>query len=118
MTQDGGDGALLTARHGGAPVSAQRLHDVGLVSRVTPSASLMDEALDMARAVLANGWTALHHAKGLFEASLDMRLDEALAYGHSVGAKILGRAEAVEGVAAFAGHRAAQFAATARKREG
>ena len=94
---------------GGAPVPAQRLHDLGVVNRVVPDGQALAEALAMAEAMLDNSWHALRHAKALYDVSRDASLAEAIAYGHARRAEILDSPDGREGVAAYAGKRAASF---------
>ena len=93
----------------GAPISARRLCDVGIVSRVVPAARLMDEAIAMGEALLANSWTALNWSKELFDRAADLPLQASLALGDEFGARLRAVAASGEGIAAFAQKRAARF---------
>jgi len=92
------------------PISAARLLDLGVINRVVPPSQVLPEALALAQAMLANSWSALRHAKTLFDAAQDVSMDEAIACGHRLGAEILNSPESREGVGAYAEHRPAQFA--------
>lgn len=85
----------------GEPIDAARAYEVGLAQRVVPAERLMDEALDVARAVVAGGPKTIRQTKSLLNAAFspsgetgDVNLVEAhLAARHSD--------EAREGLAAF-----------------
>lgn len=85
----------------GEPIEAARAQQVGLVQRVVTAERLMDEALDVARAIVAGGPNTIRQTKSLLNAAFprsddsgDVNLIEAhLAARHSD--------EAREGLAAF-----------------
>ncbi|MGH8430137.1 MAG: enoyl-CoA hydratase/isomerase family protein, partial [Solimonas sp.] len=61
-------------------VSAMDAHDMGLVNRVVPAASLLDEALELGRRIAANDALAVKLTKQAINRSLDAAgLREALA---------------------------------------
>lgn len=92
-----------------APMPARRLLDLGVVNRAVPPSQVLPEALALAQSMLANSWSALRHARILFDAAQDVSIDEAIALGHRLGAEILDSRESREGVGAFAEHRPARF---------
>ena len=92
-----------------APVPASRLLELGVVNRVVPGPDVLAEALSLARAMLANSWYALKHARTLFDTARDLTLDEAIAFGHALGAEIMTSPASREGVGAYAEHRSARF---------
>ena len=60
----------------------QRLSRVGLVTRVTESDDLLDEALAMARSIIEAPQVALETAKRYLTSSASATFDEAFAVGH------------------------------------
>ena len=64
-------------------------------------------ALEIAEAMLANSWEAVRNGKLLHDMAADMPVDQALRFGAAFGNATLASAEGKEGVAAFAGRRAA-----------
>jgi methylglutaconyl-CoA hydratase len=89
----------------GEPISAARAQQVGLVQRVVPAERLLDEALGIARSVVAGGPNTILQTKALLNATFqrtagaaDLNLvEQHLAARHSD--------EAREGLAAFAEKR-------------
>ncbi|WP_293855068.1 enoyl-CoA hydratase-related protein [uncultured Alsobacter sp.] len=92
-----------------AAIPAQRLCELGVVNRVVPAPRVLPEALALAQTMLANGWSALRHARALFDDAQDVSMEEAIAIGHRMGAQILNSPESREGVGAYAEHRSARF---------
>ena len=65
----------------------QRLSRVGLVTRVTESDELLDEALAMARWIIEAPQVALESAKRYLTSSASATFDEAFAVGHDKGVR-------------------------------
>ena len=93
----------------GDPIDAARAQHVGLVQRVTPAAGLLDEALSVARSVIAGGPNTIRQTKALLNATFQRTncppdanpVETHLAARHSD--------EAREGLAAFAEKREANW---------
>jgi hypothetical protein len=51
----------------GDPIDAQRAHALGLVNRVVPAASLLDEALALAETIAANAPLAVRYSKSVMK---------------------------------------------------
>jgi enoyl-CoA hydratase/carnithine racemase len=94
----------------GKPVSAERLLELGVINRVVPANRVLQAAIELADAVLANSWHAIGHAKALFDFSRDAPLPEAIAHGRTLYDAVLHSSDSVEGVAAYAEKRSARFA--------
>lgn len=94
----------------GAPITAARAFDLGLVNRVVPQAGVMAAALDLAGAVLANSWSCLRLAKDLHRIARDGTLSAAIAWGHAHGPALMASDDSREGIAAYNAGRAARFA--------
>lgn len=89
----------------GASVDATRAQHIGLVQRVVPVERLFDEALDVARAVVAGGPETIRQTKALLNATFPCPEDVAgpsLAEAHLAARR---SDEAREGLAAFAEKR-------------
>jgi enoyl-CoA hydratase/carnithine racemase len=86
----------------GKPVTAARLYEVGLLSRVVPAAELLAAALELAEAIAANGPLAVQVTKALMVAEVPAADWDAL--GKAV-APVFASDDAKEGVTAFAQKR-------------
>jgi methylglutaconyl-CoA hydratase len=59
----------------GEPINAARAQQVGLVQRVVPAERLMDEALDVARAIVAGGPNTIRQTKSLLNVTFSRSSD-------------------------------------------
>jgi acetyl-CoA C-acetyltransferase len=89
----------------GEPISAQRAHALGLVSRVVPAVALLDTALGLAELIAANSPLAVRLSKELVTLAPDLTLDEAWARNDAYAARIARSEDMREGVRAFAEKR-------------
>src|SRR5579871_5566224 len=96
---------ILTGRMMDA-VEAER---AGLVARVVPAASLMDEALKLAETIAAMPLPALIAAKEAVNRAFEAPLSEGLRFERRLFATLFATADQKEGMAAFIEKRAAQF---------
>lgn len=96
---------LLTAR----PVTAAEAKDIGLVGRVVPDGSALDEALALAAMVCANGPLAVEAIKRSVTETEGMSETEGLARELEIGWPIFASEDAAEGQRAFAEKRPPQF---------
>jgi len=85
----------------GDPISAARAEALGLVNRVVPPESVLDESLELARAIVANAPNAVRESLAIARAAADK--DEAALRGLSDQAseRIMRSADALEGARAF-----------------
>jgi enoyl-CoA hydratase/carnithine racemase len=93
----------------GRTLSAAEAHDYGLVSRVVPGDSLMDEARSMAATICANSPLAVQATKRMMRLSLEETFE---ANVHHVFLQLLplfGSQDFKEGVRAFIEKREPQF---------
>jgi len=81
----------------------------GLVSRVVPVESFLDEAMDMARAVAAKPPIAAAAAKECVARALDMPLDTGLAYERKLFYLLFGTKDQSEGMSAFREKRKPEY---------
>jgi len=90
----------------GAPISAARAHDIGLVNRVVPAEILDAEVSAMATLIASRSSSAIASGKALFYRQLALPLDDAYAVaGHSIACDFF-TDDGKEGVDAFLGKRA------------
>ncbi|KHK93187.1 enoyl-CoA hydratase/isomerase family protein [Novosphingobium malaysiense] len=86
----------------GELVPARRLHDLGIVTEVVPSATLLERTLHVTHAMLENSWQAIRNGRDLYELSTGMDIDQALAVGNAWGKATLDSADSREGIGAYA----------------
>jgi methylglutaconyl-CoA hydratase len=88
----------------GEPIDATRAQQVGLVQRVVPAEQLLDEALGIARSVVAGGPQTIRQTKALLNAMFQRSTDH---NSHLVATHLSARQsdEAREGLTAFAEKR-------------
>ncbi len=85
-------------------IGAQRAYDIGLVNRLTDGPAL-DAALEMAKAIGANGPLAVQVSKQIIAESRSWPADERWARQADLMAPVFASADAREGAAAFAEKR-------------
>ncbi|MBP0446163.1 enoyl-CoA hydratase/isomerase family protein [Roseomonas sp. SSH11] len=88
---------ILTGRR----FDAQEAARLGLVNRVVPAASLLEEALDLARELAAKPPLTLAAALSAIHRGMDASIDDGLAIEEAAFARIVPSHDAREGVAAF-----------------
>ncbi|WP_232495245.1 enoyl-CoA hydratase/isomerase family protein [Novosphingobium kaempferiae] len=93
----------------GEPLPARRLYELGIVTEVVPGERLLDRALEVTQAMLANSWQAIANGRELYELSIGMDIAQALAVGNAWGKATLASADSREGIAAFAQKRESRF---------
>jgi enoyl-CoA hydratase len=96
---------LTTARQ----VKADEARTIGLVNHVYPAAELRERALEMARAIAANGPIAVRIAKQCAQGGADLDLRNACVLETNSFALTFATEDQKEGMAAFLGKRAAEF---------
>lgn len=93
----------------GEAVSAQRLHQLGVITEVVPAADLLARSLEVTAGILTYSGEAIRNAKQLFEMAVDAPLDQSLRFGNAFGQATLNSAVSREGVKAYAEHRPADL---------
>jgi enoyl-CoA hydratase len=91
----------------GAPITAQRAYDVGLINKVVPGDQVMDEAMKLAETICKNGPLAVRTAKEIAVRSLG--LESSFVLEKALGARVMSSEDAKEGPRAFAEKRPAVF---------
>ena len=89
----------------GEPVSAQRLHELGLVNRVVPDGRALATALELARQVADNAPLSVRVGKEIVDAAPTWPADEAFTRQSEMASPVILSDDAREGVAAFAEKR-------------
>jgi methylglutaconyl-CoA hydratase len=103
------DGDLRDVLLTGDAIDARRAQQLGLVQRVVPADSLLDEALRVARSVLAGGPETIRHTKALLNEPLHPRDKQAPAHLRERHLAARHGDEVREGLAAFLEKREANW---------
>ncbi|MFN3642757.1 MAG: enoyl-CoA hydratase-related protein [Gemmobacter sp.] len=93
----------------GAPVPAERLAALGVITRVVPRGTALAAACALGDAMLANSWAAIAGARSLFDHACDVTLAASIAHAHARRDTLLGSADSREGIAAYVEGRDAIF---------
>ncbi|MBU2489318.1 MAG: enoyl-CoA hydratase/isomerase family protein [Proteobacteria bacterium] len=88
---------ILTARS----VDAHEALALGLANRVSEPGKALEEALNLARAIAANGPRAVRHALSVIRKTPDLTLEEALDLEAREAAELIASGECVHGIGAF-----------------
>ncbi len=89
----------------GEPIGARRAMEAGLVNRVVPEGTALEEALALAAAVAVGGPLAVSATKKIARAGSDWTLDEAWAEQQKIIDPVFDSEDAREGATAFAEKR-------------
>jgi enoyl-CoA hydratase len=90
-------------------IDAAEAERCGLVARVVPAASLMEEAMKAAQAIAAMSLPALLSAKEAVNRSFETPLAEGVRFERRVFHALFATADQKEGMAAFVKKRPARF---------
>jgi enoyl-CoA hydratase len=93
----------------GRMMDAAEAERAGLVSRVVPAASLMDEAMKVAETIAALSLPALMAAKEAVNRAFEMPLAEGIRFERRVFHALFATEDQKEGMAAFVAKRPAAF---------
>ena len=104
-----GRGRALELLLSAAMIDATEAHRIGLVNKVVPIESLLDEAKALAKTILQMGPMAVRMVLETVDAALDRPLDAALAHEAAQFGVACGSDEKREGTTAFLEKRPAQF---------
>jgi enoyl-CoA hydratase/carnithine racemase len=89
----------------GNPIDAQRALQIGLINRVVPADSLIDEALSLADEIAENAPLAVRWTKRMMKEAADLPDDEAWKLNAEAVTAVFSSADAMEGPVAFAEKR-------------
>jgi enoyl-CoA hydratase/carnithine racemase len=90
----------------GDPIDAPRALALGLVNKVVPAASLLDETLALAERIAANAPLAVRYSKNVMKRSADVSEAEGWKINSEAVGIVFSSADAMEGPVAFAEKRA------------
>jgi enoyl-CoA hydratase len=90
----------------GDPMLSERLHELGLVNRLTEPGQAVQGALELAGALAGNGPLALIAAKRVLQEQFDWSLDEMWAKQGEIAGPVMTSEDAKEGASAFKEKRA------------
>jgi enoyl-CoA hydratase len=90
----------------GDPILAERAHELGLVNRLAEPGAAVDQALELAEAVAANGPLALAATKRILVESVDWPAAEFFKRQREIADRVLTSQDAREGAIAFSEKRA------------
>ncbi|MEU4689280.1 crotonase/enoyl-CoA hydratase family protein [Actinoplanes sp. NPDC023714] len=93
----------------GAPLPARRLHDLGLINRITPPGKALATALEIAQEIAANAPLAVQLSKRIVDEHRDWTTAESFDRLSDFAGEVIGSADAREGIRAFAEGRAPQW---------
>jgi enoyl-CoA hydratase len=93
----------------GEPVSAQRLHELGVVNRVTFPGLALRTALELAQRIAANGALAVQATKRIYDEVPELPFDEGWRRQDEIAAPVWASTDAGEGASAFVERRSAEF---------
>lgn len=96
---------ILTARK----IDASEAERIGLVNRIAPEGKLVETALEMARAIAANGPVAVRAAKAAIDQGSDLPLAQGLEVEARCYERVLPTQDRLEALAAFAEKRKPRF---------
>lgn len=96
----------------GRRISAAEALEIGLINKVVPKDSLMDEAMSLAEAIAQKSPLVLKLLKRTLSSGADMPLPGALAHEQAMIALVLDSEDAHEGCRAFLEKRDARFTGT------
>jgi enoyl-CoA hydratase len=82
-------------------IDAQEAYRIGLVHKVVPPESLLDESKNFAQKILANGPNALKCAKNVINRGIDVNFNTATGYETEDFSALFSTEEAREGMKAF-----------------
>lgn len=103
---------ILTGRR----VSAEAALDMGLVSKIVPAGSLIEEARALAEEIAANSPLALAYAKAAVDLASETTIEQGLRYETAAIRATLASEDYKIGLAAFAEKRAPEFHALTSRR--
>ncbi|WP_223396700.1 crotonase/enoyl-CoA hydratase family protein [Nocardioides rotundus] len=89
----------------GDPLTAQRLHEIGLINRVTEPGESLASAVELASRISDNAPLALQASKEILARAVDWGLEDGWAHQSPIANRIFSSRDAVEGATAFAQRR-------------
>ena len=96
---------ILTARK----VGAEEALSLGLINRISDDASVLDDALVLARQIAVNGPGAVRSSLSVIRQSMNLSLNDALSYEKKKAVSLILSGECIHGVSAFFEKRVPDF---------
>jgi enoyl-CoA hydratase/carnithine racemase len=93
----------------GAPISAARAYELGLINQVVPSQDVLEASLALAQRIAANAPLAVQLSKAILDDTLDATMGEGWIRTKADFAVVAASNDALEGAIAFAEKRAPQW---------
>ncbi len=93
----------------GRRIKAQEAYDLGLVNLVCSQDELMDEAMAMAKSILANSPLSISLIKKAVDVGMDLNIEAALEFETGLVVPVFGSKDQIEGTLAFKEKRKANF---------
>lgn len=93
----------------GAPITAQRAYEIGLVNHVVPPEQLMAKAMDLARLIVAGAPLTVAASRAIVREAMEHGRSKALDRAYEIFAPVYRSEDAIEGPKAFAEKRAPQW---------
>ncbi|MEU8243401.1 crotonase/enoyl-CoA hydratase family protein [Actinoplanes missouriensis] len=93
----------------GAPLPSRRLHELGLINRVTAPGKALETALELAQEIAANAPLSVRLSKRIVDEHRDWSTAESFDRLSDFAGEVIGSADAQEGIRAFAEGRAPQW---------
>jgi len=93
----------------GAPITAQRAYEIGLVNHVVPPDQLMPKAMELARLIVAGAPLTVAAARQIVREATEHGRSKALDRAYELFAPVYQSEDAIEGPKAFAEKRAPQW---------
>jgi len=93
----------------GAVISAEEAKDLGIVNRIFPTESLMEETRKVAKKIAANGPLAVELAKGVIDRGYDIGLKEGCLIEATTFGTLFATEDQKEGMTAFVEKRKPRF---------
>lgn len=85
----------------GAPISAEKAAEIGLVNKVVAKENLVDEALNWAKIIASKSMMTLKTGKQAYYQQRQMKLEEAYEYASQIMVENMLKHDAQEGISAF-----------------
>lgn len=85
----------------GEPITARRAHELGLVNRVVPAGTALDEAVALARTIARNAPVAVQASAAVIRGTRNRTVDESWEQQHEHAAAVLRSEDVREGARAY-----------------
>lgn len=111
LMPDWGGGVCLTRLVGtaraaeliltGKKISAQEAYEMNMVNRISAEGNCLEESIELAESIAANGPLAVRHALAVIRKIPDMPIAEALEFETETASRLIATGECLHGIGAF-----------------